>query len=507
VIERRSGVLLHITSLPSRFGIGDLGPEAYRFADFLARAEQRVWQVLPVNPPSPGAGNSPYDSTSAFAFNPLLISPEKMVEMGYLEPDDIDPPPDLPLERVAYPAVAAFKERLFGQAYSRFREKRRPPEFDEFCAESAQWLDDHALFTALLEHFQGRPLAEWPPEVRDRRLEALEPMREKLCDRIEKEKFLQFVFLSQWRSLKEYCNQLQIELMGDVPIYVSYMSSDVWVHPDIFKLDQNRRCISVAGVSPDYFSETGQLWGNPLYRWDVLKKRAYDWWVRRFRHTFMVFDTVRIDHFRGFFAYWEIPAGADTAVHGEWIRGPGMSLFSRLVKEMPAFPVIVEDHGYNPPDLQETMDHFEFPATKILVFGFGKNLTTNPYIPHNYVRNSVVYTTTHDTNTLRGWFEKEASRGDKKRLLRYLGHEVSAEEISWEMIRLAMMSVPHTSMIPVQDLLGLGEEARMNRPATKDGNWEWRLLPDQLDEVEIGKLRDMMELYGRVPERNPIPAG
>ncbi len=497
MLRRGSGILLHITSLPSPFGIGDLGPCAYRFADFLVETKQGFWQILPLNPTDPVYDNSPYHSRSAFASNSLLISPELMAMDGLLDKADIEPLPNR--EKVDYDAAIAHKRKLFHLAYGRFKERGNNYKYELFCSDNAHWLDDFALFIALKSRFHGKAWSEWPDEIRDREPETLESLKEgeELCDRIGIAKFLQYIFIQQWNSLKSYCNQRCIHIIGDMPIYVDYDSVDLWTHPEIFKLDYEKKPYVVSGVPPDYFSETGQLWGNPVYRWDVLKERRYDWWVQRLEHNLKLFDYVRIDHFRGLVAYWEVPAGEETAIGGKWVEVPAMDFFDTLTRKFTSLSIIAEDLGLITADVREIMHVFDFPGMRVLLFAFGEGLPTNPYIPHNVVRNCVLYTGTHDLNTVRGWFEMEATPDDNGRLFQYLGREVPVEELHWELIRLAMMSVANLTVIPVQDILGLGGSARMNLPATSDGNWGWRLLPEQLTSPHARKLLEMTEIYGR----------
>jgi 4-alpha-glucanotransferase len=493
--RRGSGILLHITSLPSPSGIGDLGLWAYRFADFLAETKQSFWQILPLNPTDPVYGNSPYHSISAFASNPLLISPELMVRDGLLDRAELETLPNR--GKVDYEAVIAHKRGFFRQAYERFKERGRNHEYERFCSENSYWLEDFALFIALKSHFDGKAWNEWPGEIRDREPEVLESLKEELCDRIGMEKFLQYIFIQQWNSLKGYCNQRCIQIIGDIPIYVDYDSADLWTNPEIFKLDDEKKPYVVSGVPPDYFSETGQLWGNPVYRWDVLRERGYDWWVQRLEHNLKLFDYVRIDHFRGLVAYWEVPAGEETAIDGEWVEVPVVDFLSKLTRRFSCLPIIAEDLGLITPDVREIMQLFDFPGMKVLLFAFGEGLPTNPYIPHNVVRNCVLYTGTHDINTVRGWFEGEATPADKERLFQYLGREVPVEDLHWELVRLAMMSVANSVITPMQDLLGLGEDARMNLPATSEGNWGWRLSSEQLTSSLARKLLEMTEICGR----------
>lgn len=494
--KRGSGILLHITSLPSPYGIGDMGPWAYKFADFLFQTKQRFWQILPLNPTDPIYGNSPYHSISAFSNNLLLISPELMVHDGFLSEKDLEPLPSFPLSRVDYCEVITYKERLFHIAYERFKAKEKN-ECEQFYAENSHWLEDFALFIALKAHFKGQIWSDWPQETRDRQPEALQVLSKQLHERIEREKFLQYVFLKQWMSLKEYCNKKDIQIFGDMPIYVDYDSVDVWTAPEMFKLNEIKQPSFVAGVPPDYFSETGQLWGNPVYRWDVLREKKYAWWMRRIKHNLRLFNLVRIDHFRGLVACWEIPASEKTAINGKWVEAPAEDFFKVLHEQFSDSPIIAEDLGIITPDVREVMDRFGFPGMRVLLFAFGDDLATNPYLPHNHVKNCVLYTGTHDNNTTRGWFENEATPEIKEKLFRYLGREVSAHDIHWELIRLAMMSVANMVIFPLQDILGLGEEARMNRPSTAEGNWEWRFLPDQLTPTLAQRLLEMTEIYRR----------
>ena len=453
-MRRGSGILCHITSLPSSYGIGDMGPAAYRFVDFLAETKQSYWQILPLNPTDPVFGNSPYHSISAFACNPLLLSPELMVHEGWLTEEDIASVPHFPKGQVDYDAAIAYKERFFQLAYQRFGESTHHYDHERFCSENAGWLDDCALFVALSNHLEGDVWSDWPHEIRDRKPEALESASRELKDTIEREKFFQYLFHQQWTALKRYCNDRGVQIIGDMPIYVDYNSVDLWANPELFKLDDEKKPYVVAGVPPDYFSATGQLWGNPVYRWDMLKERRYDWWVRLMRQNLRLFDFVRVDHFRGLVAYWEVPATENTAINGTWIEAPVVDLFNELTKRFPLLPIIAEDLGLITPDVREVIQRFELPGMKILLFAFGEDLPSHPYIPHNLVKNCLIYTGTHDNNTVRGWFEGEATPEEKRRLFDYLGRKVSADEIHWELTRLAMMSVANVAIIPMQDILG-----------------------------------------------------
>jgi len=494
---RRSGALLHLTSLPSAFGIGDLGPSAYDFAEFLAKTGQGLWQVLSLGPTDPAYGNSPYHSVSAFAQNPLFISPELLLREDLLEETDLEPVPQFPKGHVDYDMVTAHRRRLLQVAYEYFRNLKERHEYDRFCSENSFWLDDFALFVSIKDRFAGQTWSEWPGKIRDREPQALSSIREELRDRIEMQKFLQYLCFGQWLSLKRHCNQRGIQVMGDIPIYVDYDSADVWTNPQIFKLDEAKKPYVVAGVPPDYFSQSGQLWGNPLYRWDLLSERGYDWWVRRMDHSLRLFDLLRIDHFRGFVAYWEVPVGEETAAHGKWVSAPAYDFFRVLARRFPCLPIVAEDLGVITPDVREVMRHFRVPGMKVLLFAFGEDSPMHPYLPHTYEKNCVAYTGTHDNNTVRGWFENEATPRDRERLFRYLGGKVPSEGLHWELIRLAMMSIAERVILPVQDILGLGEEARMNRPGTPRGNWEWRLAPEELSTAVSERLKEATEISGR----------
>lgn len=493
--RRGSGILLHITSLPSAYGIGDLGPWAYRFADFLAESGQSYWQILPLNPNDSKVG-SPYYSSSALAGNILLISPELMCRQGLLSEKDL-PKPSFPEERVEYHRVSSYKQKLFLRAYKRFKRHKNEFEYEKFCKENSGWLEDFAIFEALKDHLKEKDWSRWTPEIKNRDPRTLQTLKRELRDRVKMEKFLQYLFFKQWLELKDYCNQKGIEVIGDLPIYVNYRSVDVWTNPEMFKLDKNKRPTVVSGVPPDYFSSTGQRWGNPVYRWDVLKKNGYVWWIKRMKHNLKLFDFVRIDHFRGFVAYWETSAREKTAVNGRWVKIDAINFFDTLLRHFPYLPVIAEDLGSITPDVREVIARYDFPGMKLLIFAFGEDLPTNPYAPHNHVRNCLVYTGTHDNNTIRGWFKGEATADDKKRIFKYLGRKIKEGDVHWEFVRLAMMSVANTVILPMQDILGLGEEARMNRPATSKGNWRWRLREKELTHRLSKKLLEITKIYGR----------
>jgi len=393
--------------------------------------------------------------------------------------------------------VIAFKEALFDEAFAAFRRAPESNEYDGFCKRHAAWLEDFALFTALKKHFRGRGWDEWPGGIRDRRPEALKEAGAELREAVAREKFLQYVFSEQWSRLKRCCLRKGIQIIGDIPIYVHYDSADVWSHPELFELDEGKRPRVVAGVPPDYFSETGQLWGNPIYRWEASRAEGYDWWLRRFEHLAALCGLVRVDHFRGFVAYWEVPAGEPTAMNGRWVPGPAEDFFNHLRRRFPLPPIIAEDLGVITPDVRELIARLGVPGMKVLLFAFGGDVAANPYAPHNHVPNCVVYPGTHDNNTVRGWWDHEATPEEQERVCRYLGRAVAPEEAAGAFVRLALMSVANTAVVSMQDILGLGGEARMNTPQTVGGNWLWRLRPGQPDDASIEWLGGLTELYGR----------
>lgn len=489
---------MHITSLPSRYGIGDLGPGAYRFADFLMKAGQCLWQILPLNPTCPEGGNSPYNSYSAFAGNPLLISPDSLVRDGFLKQSDIATRPPFREDRIDYPAVCRFKKRILLNAFERYEDGARGDnEFEKFRDENSGWIDDYSLFIALKEHFGNDVWNRWPKGLREREQRSLKEWKDRLGKRILMETFFQFLFFKQWAAFKKYCNAGNVLIMGDIPMYVHYDSSDAWAYPEIFKLDKNGRPQVVAGVPPDYFSSVGQLWGNPVYNWDILGDTDYSWWIQRMEHNLKLFDLTRIDHFRGFVGYWEVPAGERTALNGKWVEAPAKDFFTKLLRHFTSLPIIAEDLGVITPDVREVMNHFGFPGMRLLLFAFGEDNPAHPYLPHNFIENCLVYTGTHDNNTTVGWFRKEAGPEEKKRLCEYTGRKITEKNVHRELIRLAMSSVARTVIIPMQDILGLGEEARMNLPSTQKGNWRWRLMPRRSTSAIAEKFLRITEIYGR----------
>lgn len=495
--RRTSGILLHLTSLPSPLGVGDLGPAAYRFVDALHAARQGVWQVLPVGPTSPSGRHSPYESLSAFAGSPLLVSPELLCDRGLLTADELSGAPSFTDGRVDFENLVPARRGLLERAYERFR-AGGSEAFETFRARHAAWLDDFALFAAVRSRRPGEGWWEWPTPLRDRRPEALEEVRLDLADEIAFEEFVQFVFFDQWMGLKRYANARGVQIVGDLPYYVGYDCADVWTHPRLFKLDDDRRRRFLSGVPPDYFSATGQLWGSPVYDWPRHAESNYAWWIARALHNFDLFDMVRIDHFRGFSACWEVPADEETAASGDWVEGPGQAIFDALLRFRSSLPIIGEDLGTITPEVRELLARYRFPGMKVLQFAFDGDTASNPYAPHNHVAHAVVYTGTHDNNTVRGWYEQELDKPRRRALHDYLGRPVDKEEIHWELIRMAMMSVCRLAVVPMQDVLGLGQEARMNRPAVTEGNWTWRLTRDQMEGRHLDQLSRLGEIFGRV---------
>jgi len=497
MFKRGSGILLHITSLPSPHGIGDMGESARMFVDFLAESKQTYWQVLPLNPTSGIYGNSPYSSFSAFAGNILLIDIDGLIQDGLISRNDLNQK-RFPARRVNYKSASEYKCRILNLAYERNRGGiEEDGEFKRFCSEHSYWLDDYCLFITLKRYLGGIGWTGWQNNLKDRMDDALNLWRERLKDGIMKEAFLQFIFFKQWQSLKRYCEQRDIKIIGDIPIYINHDSSDVWANTGLFKLNMDKMPLKVAGVPPDYFSSTGQLWGHPVYNWDVMKSMNYSWWIKRIEHNMRLFHIIKLDHFRGFVAYWEIDADEDTAINGRWVNAPAVDFFNVLSRHLNYLPIIAEDLGIITPDVKEVMERFGFPGMRVLMFAFGEDMATNPYAPHNHIKNSVVYTGTHDNNTIRGWFRRELSSEDKMRLSNYIGRRVTEKTVNQELIRLAMMSVADMAIIPMQDILSLGEWARMNLPARKTGNWEWRLEKREINDSLIKVLSEMTTTYGR----------
>lgn len=495
--KRGSGILLHISSLPSPYGIGDLGPNAYRFADFLAQTNQCFWQVLPLSPTSPRHNFSPYSSISTHAFNPLLLSPDLLYKDNYISKSDLIIYPDQNPNKVSYSDALTHKSKLIEIAFSTAQKKGPSTEFDHFCHTHKSWLDDHAIFTALSSHFQNQPWGSWPMQIQNRQTEALNDLRATLHIQIQKEKFSQFLLQNQWNTLKEYCHSLGIQLIGDLPMFVSYDSSDVWTNKSFFKLTYSNQPEFYAGAPPDRFNSQGQIWHNPVYNWQNLQNSGYSWWINRFERSFELFDILRIDHFRGLVAFWEIPAILNDATKGYWQHVPVEDFFNTVFKHFYSFPIIAEDLGTITPDVREIMARFQFPGTKVLLFGFDKNNPSHPYLPHNYNKNSMACTGTHDTNTIRGWFEHDAEKAEKDNFCRYIGETPTPENVNWKAIRLLMSSAADMVIFPLQDIIGQGSSSRMNIPGTAKGNWEYRFTFDLITEEIKNRLKEMTFTFGR----------
>jgi 4-alpha-glucanotransferase len=493
-MTRASGILLHPTSLSSPFGIGDLGDEAREFVDFLHDAGQTRWQVLPLTPT--GYGDSPYQSISAFAGNTLMIDLRALVSDGLLDLSDLTGT-FINCGRVDFEDTRSVMTHLHTRAFGNFNALESSSivsEFEEFCARTAWWLDDYALFNAAKGSEGNREWTAWDNLMAFRDSQALARARDDLAIEIRKQKFLQFLFFRQWQALRDYARERGVSIIGDLPIFVAHDSSDVWSNRELFKLDDEGQPTVVAGVPPDYFSETGQLWGNPLYDWERLRATEFKWWIDRVRWSLELFDMVRIDHFRGFVACWEIPAGERTAQNGRWVETPGRELFSSLKKTLGDLPIIAENLGVITPEVENLRAEFGFPGMRVLQFAFGGD-ATNDHLPHRHTRDSVVYTGTHDNDTTLGWFANLAD-DERAYALRYL--DTDGDEINWDMIRAALASVGNLAIIPIQDVIGLGNEARMNLPASETGNWDWRMYDDAVSGDTAARLRELTKLYGRI---------
>jgi 4-alpha-glucanotransferase len=493
--NRKSGILLHPTSLPGAGGIGSLGSEARHFIDYLHRAGQSLWQVLPLGPVA--YGNSPYSCYSSFAGNPLLIDLETIADEGDIARADLHI--ELPGDRVDFPRVELFKKEVLRKAAVSFfagKDHSRREEFIKFC-DTNSWLHDYALFMAVKDACHGKSWAYWPVEISRRGLQAVAEYSSLLRTAVAEQKYIQWQFFRQWKKVKDYANCHGIKIIGDLPIFVALDSADVWANPQLFHLDERGRPTVVAGVPPDYFSETGQLWGNPLYNWDVIAYHGFNWWIERLKCALDLYDIVRLDHFRGFEAYWEVPATEKTAQQGRWVKGPGAALFTALNDALGSLPLIAEDLGVITPDVEALRDRFDFPGMKILQFAFGSG-SENPYLPHNHVREAVVYTGTHDNDTTAGWFAGLPLR-EQKHVLAYLKSD--AKTIVWDLIRAALSSVADMAVIPFQDILQLGSPARMNIPGIPAGNWSWRYRHDDLDERLASSLYEMTDIYGRLTRK------
>jgi 4-alpha-glucanotransferase len=497
--SRSAGIILHPTSLPGPDGIGDLGPEAYRWVEFLADSGCSLWQVLPLG--QTGYGDSPYQCFSAFAGNPYLISPSLLLDDGLLRLDDLSTRPALNREAVDFPAMMDWKDKLLAIAYKRFQKTKRHQLLDnyrDFLKDQEFWLTDFALFMAIKRTFGGVGWQDWPEEFRFREPRLIEEFVRNNSDAITYQYFLQYFFFRQWSTLKNFANSKGLRIIGDIPIFISADSADAWSHPEMFYFNKKRLPTVVAGVPPDYFSPTGQLWGNPLYRWNVHKRDGYSWWIKRVGANLRQFDLLRLDHFRGFAAYWEIPAGNPTAEIGRWVKGPGDSFLNALQASLGDLPIIAEDLGEITPDVFALRDQFALPGMKIFQFAFASD-PEDPFLPHNYPVNCVAYTGTHDNDTVRGWYET-APEKERDLCRRYLGR--SGSDISWDMIRSVWSSVAVMALAPIQDFLSLGPDARMNFPGKLGGNWSWRMDSGSLDEALRLRIQEMNFLYARSKPEN-----
>lgn len=494
--KRAAGILMPITSLPSPFGIGDFGTEARNFADFLYRSGQHYWQLLPLTPIEKEQGFSPYSAASSMAGNIWLISPELLAREGLIKEDDLLFARVRATDQVDYQNALLAKTQIFKTAYHNFHSQKQEP-FEAFCHREAYWLDDFALYMALKEQFDNKPWHQWPDPYKHRELKKLMTFTEEHQAVMLETKWLQFIFFHQLNGLRRYCHDLNIELIGDLPFYISHDSVDVWSNRELFALNEDGSMAGVAGVPPDYFNENGQLWGMPVYCWDVLKEQRFRWWLKRIRKNLEMTDVLRLDHFRAFSEYWEVPFTAKTAVHGQWKSGPGASFFTILKEEFGSLPFIAEDLGDISPSVYSLRDQFRLPGMKVLQFATGNNMPQSDHIPHNFEKNFIVYTGTHDNNTTRGWFRKELTNKDRKQLENYTGTAVTDKNIHKVLSRMAYASVARTAILPLQDVLGLDEKTRMNTPASTEKTWMWRLLPEQLTPQEEQQLKEWTVLYAR----------
>ncbi len=498
--ERSAGILLHPTSLPGKYGIGDLGKEAYNFINFMETAGQKLWQVFPLGPT--GYGDSPYQCFSAFAGNPLLVSPEILLEEGFLTHDDLKNIQHFNPVKIDFGEVIKYKHSLLKKSFIHFKNNSNGKEkaFHEFCERDKSWLEDYSLFMALKEHYNGAVWSEWDKDLVMRKKSALKVWKEKLSDSVLYQKYIQFQFFHQWKNLKEYANKKGIKIVGDIPIFIAYDSSDLWSNKKIFTVDKEGNLTFVAGVPPDYFSATGQLWGNPLYKWNEMEKDDFLWWRKRISNLLGMVDIIRIDHFRGFDAYWEIPAGSATAEPGKWRKAPGGKFFSTIKKYLGELPIFAEDLGVITKSVNDLRDKFNFPGMKILQFAFGTGMEER-FLPHNFIQNCVVYTGSHDNDTTRAYFEKAKNENSDifihaQKYLNYFG-----DNFVGELIRAAYASVADVIIIPMQDILNLGSEARMNFPGKLGGWWTWRFTWDQVQPDLASHYRDLASLYERPPVR------
>jgi 4-alpha-glucanotransferase len=498
-MNRKAGILLHITSLPGSSPVGDFGPEAYRFVDFLKEAGQSYWQILPLNQANGGAGHSPYTPLSAFAGNSLFISAEGLQEEQLLS-KHFRIKKHLNNGQVDYAMAERYKHSLIEGAFREFKQnphKKLSEKYSKFYEREQYWLEDYALFMTLKKQHNNQSWNTWPEALRDRNEEALQTARIRFAEQIEYEKFTQFLFCIQWNKLKKYAHHQGIKIFGDVPIYIGYDSADVWSHPWIFRLKENKEMETVAGVPPDYFNEDGQLWNMPIYNWEALQNSGYRWWIDRLKRNLELYDLVRLDHFRGFSAYWEVNASEKTAKIGKWVQGPGKLLFDTLKREFHGMPFAAEDLGDIDQPVYDLRDHYHLPGMRVLQFGFGDDWPHSIHLPHSYIKNCIVYTGTHDNNTVKGWYLHDLGWKEKRHLKSYIVHRLNRWNVHLEIIRLAYNSVARTAIVPIQDILGLGRKARMNFPSTTSGNWLWRIKKRQLKKMRAKKLLQLVTAFGR----------
>jgi 4-alpha-glucanotransferase len=497
--ERAAGILLHPTSLPGRFGIGDLGSEVYHFINFLESAGQTLWQVFPLGPT--GYGDSPYQCFSAFAGNPNLISPEKLKDKGLLSNEEIPNPPRSDPHSINFGEIINYKKEILQKAFENFKSNGSltDKKFIKFCEKNSEWLEDYAFFMAAKDYHGGGLWTKWDKGLVKREENALNEWKKKLSVRIDYHKFVQHIFFEQWSDIKNYANNKGIKIIGDMPIFIAYDSADLWAHKELFSVDQKGNLTFVAGVPPDYFSATGQLWGNPLYRWNVMEKDDFHWWRLRMKQIFDLVDLVRIDHFRGFDAYWEIPGGSPTAEKGRWVKAPGEKFFKTLREHLGPLPIIAEDLGVITKSVEKLRDAFDYPGMKILQFAFGTGMERK-FLPHNYKPNCLVYTGSHDNDTTTAYFEKE--KGNDNNIYHHAQQYLNyfEDDITGALIRAAYASVADLVIIPMQDILRLGGEARMNFPGKPNGNWQWRFTWDQVQEEVASYYKYLCELYERPPK-------
>jgi 4-alpha-glucanotransferase len=501
---RTSGTLLHITSLYSNFGIGDLGPGAKAFVDFLQKSKQTYWQMLPLSPIEKSQFYSPYSSHSSIAGNVWLISPEALKEEGLLSDTDLRNNRTKKAGQVDYGMVEKSKGKIFAIAYNNFLKFRKGTlyrQFEIYCEQQSGWLDDYALYVALKEAHGGAPWFQWEDPLKRREVRALNNARESYAESIRKTKWLQFIFQRQWNLLKKYCAEHDIKLFGDLPFYISYDSVDVWSHPDLFALDENLQPSVVAGVPPDYFNANGQLWGMPVFKWDALKAQNFNWWIERLKRNTSMFDMVRLDHFRAFVDYWQVPAKEKTAKKGSWQPGPGREFFEIVKNKLGHLPFVAEDLGDITDSVYALRDEFLFPGMKVAQFAFSDDIGKSPHAPHQYNINFIAYTGTHDNNTIRGWFRKDLNQKNKALVSAYLGTKITERNVHTQLIREVYKSVADTVIIPMQDWLGLDEKGRINTPASVKNNWSWRMTEKDLSASLVKTIRQLNEVYGREPKR------